>query len=98
MPPMSITAGVAQGLERIQAARYAFLLGVPAIAGAGLLSMVDLISEGTGITASILVGTLVAGVAGYFAIALLIRILTQVGLAPFGIYCVVFGAFSLFVL
>jgi undecaprenyl pyrophosphate phosphatase UppP len=60
--------------------------------------MADLISEGTGVSGSILVGTVVAGVAGYFAIALLIRILTQVGLAPFGIYCVLFGAFSLIVL
>jgi undecaprenyl pyrophosphate phosphatase UppP len=40
----------------------------------------------------------VAGVAGYFAIALLIRILTQVGLAPFGVYCVLVGGFSLVVL
>ena len=95
---MTISAGLARGMDAVEAARFAFLLGIPAIAGAGLLSMADLISEGTGITASILVGTFVAGVAGYFAIALLIRILTQVGLAPFGIYCVVFGAFSLIVL
>ena len=60
--------------------------------------MADLVSEGTGITASIIVGTIVAGVAGYFAIALLIRILTQVGLAPFGVYCVLVGGFSLVVL
>jgi undecaprenyl-diphosphatase len=95
---MTISAGLARGMDPVEAARFAFLLGIPAIAGAGLLSMADLVSEGTGITASIIVGTIVAGVAGYFAIALLIRILTQVGLAPFGVYCVLVGGFSLVVL
>ena len=95
---MTISAGLARGMHPVEAARFAFLLGIPAIAGAGLLSMADLVSEGTGITASIIVGTIVAGIAGYFAIALLIRILTQVGLAPFGVYCVLVGGFSLVVL
>jgi undecaprenyl-diphosphatase len=95
---MTISAGLARGMDPVEAARFAFLLGIPAIAGAGLLSMADLVSEGTGITASIIVGTIVAGIAGYFAIALLIRILTQVGLAPFGVYCVLVGGFSLVVL
>ena len=41
---------------------------------------------------------LVAGLSGYLAIAILIRILTRVGLAPFGIYCVAVGIISLVVL
>jgi undecaprenyl-diphosphatase len=91
---MTISAGLARGLQRLEAARFAFLLGIPAIAGGGLLSMLDLIGEGGGIPASTWVGMVVAAVSGYAAIALLIRILGRVGLAPFGIYCVVAGTLS----
>jgi len=38
---MTISAGLARGLERTEAARFAFLLGIPVIAGAGLLQMVE---------------------------------------------------------
>lgn len=88
---ITITAGLASGLERIEAARYAFLLGVPAIAGAGLGKMLDLIDEG-GFEPSLLVGVLVAALSGYVAITFLIRLLARVGLAPFAAYCLVFGA------
>jgi len=87
---MTITAGVAQGFERVQAARYAFLLAVPAIAGAGLIKGIDLINEG-GFRAELLVGVAVAAVTGYLAIAGLIRLLARAGLAPFAVYCIVFG-------
>jgi undecaprenyl-diphosphatase len=90
---ITITAGLAQGLERIQAARYAFLLGVPAIAGAGLGKMVNLIDEG-GFEASLLVGVVVAAVSGYFGISFLIRLLARAGLAPFAVYCVIFGGIA----
>lgn len=95
---MTIAAGLWRGLARVEAARFAFLLGIPAIAGAGLLEFSDLISEGGGIPATTWVGMLVAGVSGYVAIAVLIRILTRIGLAPFGIYCVALGIVSLIVL
>jgi undecaprenyl-diphosphatase len=90
---ITITAAMAQGIERIQAARYAFLLGVPAIAGAGLGKTLDVIGEG-GFEASLLVGVVVAAISGYFAITVLIRLLAKVGLAPFAIYCVVFGGIA----
>ena len=43
----TITAGLWRGLDRETAARYSFLLGVPAILGAGLLSLLDLQQSGT---------------------------------------------------
>jgi undecaprenyl-diphosphatase len=95
---MTISTGMARGLNSTEAARFAFLLGIPAIAGAGLLSVAEMLSDGVGITLNIVVGTAVAAVAGYFAIALLIRLLARVGLAPFGIYCLFVGGLSLIVL
>lgn len=95
---MTISAGLAKGMDRVEAARYAFLLGIPAIAGGGLLSAVELIEEGGGVPPETIVGMIVAAVSGYAAIAILIRVLTRVGLAPFGVYCVVAGAISIIVL
>jgi undecaprenyl-diphosphatase len=92
---MTITAGVAQGLERVQAARYAFLLGVPAIAGAGLVEGLELADRG-GFEWSLLVGMGVAAITGYLAIGGLIRLLGRTGLAPFAIYCIGFGTVAWF--
>jgi undecaprenyl-diphosphatase len=90
---MTITASMAQGIERVQAARYAFLLAVPSIAGAGLLKGIDLIDSG-GFEPSLLVGVLTAAVSGYFAIAFLVRLLARAGMAPFAAYCILFGVIA----
>lgn len=95
---MTISAGLVRGMSQIEAARFAFLLGIPVIAGAGLLEMYQAVSDGETIGPEVWVGMLAAGISGYAAIAVLLRMLTRVGLAPFGIYCVAFGAFSAIVL
>ncbi len=95
---MTISAGLARGLGRVEAARFAFLLGIPAIAGAGLLSVARAFSEGAGITAATIVGMIVAALVGYWAISFLIRILGRIGLAPFGIYCVAAGLLGVVIL
>ena len=92
---MTMTAALAQGFDRAQSARFAFLLGVPAIAGAGLLEGMDLIQQGD-FRPSTLVGMLVAGIVGYLAISMLVRLLARHGLLPFAIYCIVFGATAYF--
>ena len=92
---MTITAGIAQGLSRLEAARYAFLLSVPAIAGAGTLQGIEMIDRG-GFEPVLLVGVAVAAVSGYLAISFLIRLLARVGLAPFAVYCLGFGALAYF--
>ena len=92
---MTITAGLAQGFERVEAARYAFLLAIPSIAGAGLLEGIDLAADG-GFEAGVLVGMAVAAVSGYAAIAFLLRLLTRAGIGPFAAYCIVFGTASFF--
>ena len=61
---MTISAGLARGMERVEAARFAFLLGIPVIAGAGLLSVARAISDGGGFTASTIVGMAVAAIVG----------------------------------
>jgi undecaprenyl-diphosphatase len=95
---MTITAGVGRRLESVEAARYSFLLGIPAIAGAGLLKFADLVDGGAGVPAALWVGMAVAAVSGYVAIAVLLRLLSRVGLGPFGLYCVAAGVIAFAIL
>jgi undecaprenyl-diphosphatase len=89
---MTISAGMEERFERREAASLAFLLGIPAIAGAGLINFVDLAAEGgAGLGGELLVGMLVAGVVGYAAIAALLGLIRRTGLTPFGWYCIGFG-------
>jgi undecaprenyl-diphosphatase len=94
---MTITASLAQGMTRVEAARFAFLLGIPAIAGAGLLEGKELIDRG-GFEPSLLVGVAVAAVTGYAAISFLVRLIARVGIAPYAVYCIAFGAIAYLVL
>ena len=95
---MTISAGLTRGLTRVEAARFAFLLGIPVIAGAGLLGLIEVVSSGDGVPATVWLGVVVAGLSGYAAISFLLRVLSKVGLAPFGVYCVAFGTLSLVLL
>ena len=92
---MTMTGGLVQGFDRPEAARLSFLLGVPAITGAGALELYDVIDRGA-FDSSLLVGTAVAAVTGYFAIGALIRIIGRVGPLPFALYCLAFGALAYF--
>ncbi len=94
---MTITAGLGRGLSAEEAARFSFLLAVPAIAGGGLIEMAALLG-GEGIPTQVWVAVLVAAISGYLAIALLIRTLVRIGLRPFAVYCFVVGTLALILL
>ena len=95
---ITITAGIARSMDRAEAARFSFLLGVPAIAAAGLLEVADLLTSSEGISNSVWVGMGVAAVSGYAAIALLLRIMVKRGLAVFAYYATIAGIVGLIVL
>lgn len=92
---MTISAGSGRGFEPVEAARFSFLLGIPAIAGAGLTQLPDAMAAG--FDAELLVGLLVAAVSGYAAIAWLLAALRRVGLAPFAAYCLLVGLLTVVV-
>ena len=93
----TISTGLARGLKRDAAARYSFMLGAPIILGAGLLPLLDLIQAG-GLRQELpmlVVGFLVAAIAGYFCIKYLLRYLQHGSLYVFAAYCAVIGVASL---
>lgn len=85
----TISAGMIAGLDRRTAARFSFLLSLPAVGAAGLLeawqARREILATGDDILAAA-VGTLVAGVAGYLSIRWLLKMLTSHTLWPFVIY------------
>jgi undecaprenyl-diphosphatase len=92
---VTMVAGMARGLSRQDAARFAFLLATPAILGAGVLKVPDLLGPlGSGIRGPVLLGSVLSGLGAYFAVRFLLRYLRTRTLIPFGIYCLVAGAAS----
>jgi undecaprenyl-diphosphatase len=90
----TITAGIFLGFDRQTAARFGFLLSIPAILGAFLFSLKD-IAEGASGTGGVayLVGFIAAGVSGFLAVRFMMRYLKEHRLRPFAIYTLVLGVF-----
>lgn len=90
----TITAGLFMGLERGTAARFSFLLGIPAITLAGLVELKDLLEAGIGQGELIplIVAVLSSALFSYAAIAWLIRYLQTQNTWIFVWYRLVFGA------
>lgn len=93
---ITIAAGNGRGFSPIEAARFSFLLGIPAIAGAGLTQLPDLIGTSE-IGIELVVGFLVAAASGYLAIGLFLVVLRRVGLLPFAAYCLGMGLLTVIV-
>lgn len=88
----TIAAGLGRGLDRPTAARFSFLVGLPAIAGAGLLSIIDIFSaQGSLPAGHYLAAFIAAAVVGYGCIAFLLNWVKRHTLYPFAIYCAVAG-------
>lgn len=84
----TIAAGLAVATRREDAARFAFLLAIPALFGAALVKVPDLGGTSLGSGAAI-AGFVASLVTSYGAIAILIKYLKTRSLYPFAAYCVV---------
>lgn len=96
----TMAAGMVRGLSREGAARYSFLLSIPVILGAVILSLPDL-TNGSLDESGFGGGALIAGMAaaaasGYWAIRFLLRLVASDDLLGFARYVVVLGALTLF--
>jgi undecaprenyl-diphosphatase len=88
---VTISAGLFLGVSREAAARFSFLLSIPAILGAGILKLGDLSAAGES-TAELVVGFAAAALAGFLAVSALIRLLRTRTLWPFIWYRLVAGS------
>ncbi|NOY79322.1 MAG: undecaprenyl-diphosphatase UppP [Calditrichaeota bacterium] len=94
----TISAAMLLGLEKNEAARFSFLLAVPAIFGAFVLKLKDLLAGPAIPHAEVLslgIGTLVSFISGYFAIILLLDLVKRGKFSWFAVYCFALGLFGL---
>lgn len=95
----TIATGMVRGLSRTAASRFSFLLSIPAIAGAGLVELGEYEpgSFGGYSTVDVLVGSISAGLAGFWAIRFLLRLVTTDDLGGFARYLVLLAVVVLVV-
>ena len=93
----TITAGCLVGFERKFAVRYSFLMSIPAILGANILSIGDALEAGINMAEvpMYLVGVVTAAVVGYLCIRLLKLIAEKGKFGFFAYYCWAVGALTL---
>jgi undecaprenyl-diphosphatase len=89
---ITLVAAMALGMRRDAAARFSFLLSVPAVAAAGVFELPDVLAARDIGAPALVVGLVVAAVSGYASIAWLLRFLRTRSMYPFVLYRVVLGA------
>jgi undecaprenyl-diphosphatase len=95
---ITMTAGLAMGLDRRGAARFSFLLSVPIILFAGAFKTTELLwgaETVDGIT--LLIGAFTSGTSAYLTINYFLKLVDRMGLAPFAIYRIGLGLLLLVV-
>jgi undecaprenyl-diphosphatase len=94
---ITMTAGLFRGMKRDTAARFSFLLSTPIIAGAALKKGLEIRHTGLPheMVLPFVVGIIVAALAGYLVIAVLIRYLERRTFTIFIVYRVALGVLVL---
>lgn len=87
----TIAAGLFSGLDKEFAAKFSFILSIPAILGAGIFQLKDL-SGGSVEIGACIAGFIVAAVSGYLAISFLLNLIREKSLDIFAYYCWIVGA------
>lgn len=95
----TISAGLFLGLSRVQAARFAFMLSGPIVAGAGLKKMIEVLTIGNLAKSEIIffiIGIFSSAIFGYLTIKYFIKYLSARTLYPFVVYRVILGLFLIY--
>jgi undecaprenyl-diphosphatase len=90
----TIAAAIFLGMEREWAGRYSFLLSIPSILGALILSLADW-KEGNIEAMELLVGMAVAGLVGYGALTVFMKLIVRGKFYNFAPYCWIVGILTL---
>jgi len=95
----TITAGLFVGLKRESAARFSFLLSIPAVFASGVLQLYEAINfVDQAMAVNIIVATIVSGISGYLAIDFLLKYLKRNSTFVFIYYRIALGIFILILL
>lgn len=94
---MTISTGCFCGLERRFAVRFAFLLSIPAVLGANVLHITDVVSTGidTSLIPAYILGVAAAAISGYLSIRLVRMVADKGKFGAFSYYCWAVGILTL---
>ncbi|MBX3708017.1 MAG: undecaprenyl-diphosphate phosphatase [Pseudomonadales bacterium] len=93
---ITITAALLVGLSRAAGARFAFLLAIPTIGGAGVLMALDVLEAGVPDRwLPLLAGATIAGVSAYACIRAFIALIDRTGMTPYVVYRMFLGGLLL---
>ena len=95
---ITLLAALALGLRREAAARFSFLLSVPAVAAAGIFELPKVLRARDVSGSALAIGLIAAAISGYASIAWLLRFLRVRSTIPFVVYRVALGGLLLFML
>jgi len=89
----TISGGLLRGLDRKTTGQFSFLMAIPIMSAAGVLSLIDLLSMPStdGFLGILAIGFITSGVVGFFSIKWLLEYISKNDLTPFAIYCMVIG-------
>jgi undecaprenyl-diphosphatase len=93
----TLSAGLLLGYSRVAAARYSFLLAIPAVLASGFYKLTDIGGEGTPEWGPTIFATVISFFVGYAVIVYFLRYLAWGTFVPFVVYRIALGAL-LFVL
>ena len=91
----TILAGMFLGIKKEDAAKFSFLISIPAVAGAIVMDLKEGIQYFSAHTAVVLAGFLAAAITGYLVIRWLMRLIQQGRFFLFGYYCIAVSLFAL---
>jgi len=96
---MTISTALIAGVPSKEAAKFSFLLAIPAILGAIIITAIDIQYEfDNAIMFPIILTSVVSFISGYFALKILIRLLEAGKFYYFAYYCLLLGIFTLIML
>lgn len=91
---ITLSAALVLGLTRVDAARFSLLLSIPTIIAAGVLKGGELARSTAPIDwTAFVAGIAVSALSAYLCIALFLRLIERIGVAPFVIYRLLLGAY-----
>ena len=96
----TIVTGIHTGVDRARAARFSFLLAIPALGGAALIKGLDLAKSPppSSELLAFLIGAVAAFVSGYLALRWMLGLIQRGRLDRFGYYCLTVGLVALVLL
>ena len=96
---ITMTMGLALGLSRAAAARFSFLLSIPAIAAAGSWQIVEFASAPMPVPwGSLAAAAMISGVTAFLAIAAFLRLIERMGMLVFAVYRILLAGVIAYVL